>query len=316
MEKVRFFTGNSNKELAEEVSKYTKLPLGKITVDRFPNMETRVEVMESVRGCKVFLLQSTSPPVNENLMELLIMIDALKRASAQEVNAIIPYFGYSKQEKRKTGREPITAKLVANMLTIAGMNRLVTVDLHSAPIEGFFNVPVDNLTAVDLLAGYFREKKLEDIAVVSPDVGGTKRARDLANRLQAKLAIIDKYRPDWSKANAMNVIGKVDGMNAVIVDDFIDTGGSVAEAVKALKNHDAKKVFVCCTHGLLTPPAIERLKESEAEEVVVTNTVKIPKEKSFDRLKVLSIAPLIGEAINRINSGGSISELFNNKNGS
>lgn len=232
-------------------------------------------------------------------MELLIMMDALKRASAASITCIIPYFGYAKQDKKKNGREPITARLVANMLERAGMDRLVTIDLHAAQIEGFFEVPVDNLTAISLFAEHF--KKVKDTVVVSPDAGGMKRARDLANRMNARrLAVIDKYRPDFRKASAMNVIGKVQGLNAIIVDDFIDTGGSMKEAIVAVNNHGAKTVSVACTHPLMTPPAKDRLEKLKIEEFVVTDTILLPEDRKFSRIKVLSTAQMLGDTIKRI----------------
>ncbi|MCP3683043.1 MAG: ribose-phosphate pyrophosphokinase [bacterium] len=307
---MRIFSGTASQKLAEEVAAYLKKPLGKVDVGRFPNGEVRVEILESVRGCDVFLIQSTCPPVDQNLMELLIMMDALRRASAASINIIIPYFGYSKQDKKKTGREPISAKLVADMVSIAGATRVLSIDLHATQIEGFFRVPVDNLTAVTIIGEYFKKKKLNDVVVVAPDAGGTKRARDLANLLHARLAIIDKYRHDFRKANAMNVVGKVEGHDAIIIDDFIDTGSSIVEAVKALNNHGAKKVWVCCTHAVLTDPAKEKLSGLDMEELVTTNTIEVPEEKRFEKLKIITVANLLGECIKRIAERKSLAELF------
>ena len=246
-------------------------------------------------------MQSTCPPVNDNLMELLMMIDALKRGSASAITAVVPYYGYSKQDKKKSGREPISAKLVADLLEKAGIKRLVTIDLHAPQIEGFFDVPVDNMPATSLFANHLMKKKLKDIVVVSPDAGGMKRARDLANAIRAeRIAVIDKYRSSYKSASAMNVVGKVKGMNAIIMDDFIDTGGSINEAVTALKNHGAKSVKVVCTHPLMTPPATERLRGAGIEEFITTDTVPMPKEKQIKNTTVISTAEMLGDMINGI----------------
>ncbi len=308
---MKLIAGTSVPQLAKEISKSVGIPLVKTDIGKFPNGETRVEILESVRGTDVFVIQSTCPPVNDNVMELLLIMDALRRASASSINLMVPYFGYSNQDKKKTGREPISAKLVADMLESAGAARLVTIDLHAQQIEGFFNVPVDNLSAIYLFADFFRKKKIENTVVVTPDAGGTKRARDLANAMQAdRIAIIDKYRPDYRKATAMNVIGKVEGMNVIIVDDFIDTGGSIVEAVKAVRNHKAEKIWVACVHPLLTDPATSRLKElndsGEVEGFVFTDTVPIPKEKMLGNYTVLSVAPMLGDTIERLARGFSL----------
>jgi ribose-phosphate pyrophosphokinase len=267
-----------------------------------------VELKESVRKQDIFIIQSTCPPVNDNLMELLILIDALKRASAGFITVIIPYFGYSKQDKKKTGREPISSKLVARMLEMVGVKRVVTFDLHATQIEGFFDIPVENLTAINMIADYFKKNNIKDTVIVAPDAGGVKRARDLANAMNAnRLAIIDKYREDFTKATAMNVVGKVENMNAIIIDDFIDTGGSIVEAVKAVKNHNAAKIWVACTHPLFTEPATQRLKElDELEEVIVTDTIPLAKEKMFKKVRVLSTADIISDVIQRISGGKSL----------
>ncbi len=309
---MMFIAGTSNPHLAEGIAKKLGMPLGKVEVGKFPNGETRFELLETVRGKHIFVLQTTCPPVNDNLMELLIMIDALKRASAGTITAVIPYFGYSKQDKKKTGREPISAKLAADIITTAGADRVVIIDLHAPQIEGFFNIPVDNLSTIDLFADYIRKKKIEDLVIVAPDAGGVKRARYLANALEARLAIIDKYRGSYKEATAMNVIGKVNGMNAVIIDDFIDTGSSIVEAVKALKNHEAKDVYVMVTHPINTDPATERLKQAECEEIIVTDTIPLTAEKKFDKLKVLSVADLLAETIKRIHNNETVSFLFHN----
>lgn len=316
---MKLVAGSSVQQLSKDISKHVGIPLVKADIGKFPNGEGRVEILESVRGADVFVIQSTSPPVNDNVMELLLMMDALRRASAHSVNLMVPYFGYAKQDKKKTGREPISAKLVADMLEAAGASRLVTIDLHAPQIEGFFNIPVDNLSAIYLFAEFFKNKKIENTVVVTPDAGGTKRARDLANSMQAsRIAIIDKYRPDWRKADAMNVIGRVDGMNAIIVDDFIDTGGSIAEAVKAVRNHKAEKIWVACTHPLLTDPATERLKtlndSGEVEGFIFTDTVPIPKGKMLKNYTVLSAAPMLADTIERISRGFSLHPYMPNRN--
>ncbi len=304
------FSGNSNRQLSESIAKHLGIPLGQMDVGKFPNGEVRVEILESVRGKHVFVIQPTCPPVNDSLMELLLMIDALKRSSAGTITAVIPYFGYSKQDKKKSGREPISSKLVANMLAVAGADRLVTIDLHTPQIEGFFDIPVDNLSTLRLIADYLAGKKLDNLVVVAPDAGGVKRARHLANILEARIAIIDKYRRHYREADAMNVVGKVQGMDAVIIDDFIDTGSSIVEAVKALKNHEAKRIFVACTHPIHTDPATERLKEADCEEVIVTDTIPLAKEKMLGKITVLSVAGMLAETIKKIYSGESLSYLF------
>ncbi|MBI2575124.1 ribose-phosphate pyrophosphokinase [Candidatus Woesearchaeota archaeon] len=304
------FSGNSNRQLSESIAKHLGIPLGRMDVGKFPNGEARVEILESVRGKHAFVIQSTCPPVNDSLMELLLVIDALKRSSAGTITAVIPYFGYSKQDKKKSGREPISAKLVANMLAVAGADRLVTIDLHTPQIEGFFDIPVDNLSTLKLIADYVAGKKMDNLVIVAPDAGGVKRARHLANILEARLAIIDKYRRYYREADAMNVVGKVQGMDALIIDDFIDTGSSIVEAVKALKNHEAKRIFVACTHPIHTDPATQRLKDADCEEVIVTDTIPLAKEKMLDRITVLSVAGMLAETIKKIYSGESLSYLF------
>lgn len=308
---LKIFSGNSNKQLAEQIAEYLHRPLGKIDVGPFPNSETRVEILESIRGQNVFVIQATSYPANENLMELLVMIDAFKRASAASVNVVMPFYGYSKQDKKKSGREPISAKLVATLLETAGADRLITVELHSGQIQGFFNIPVDDLSTDQIMADYFRQKKLEKLVVVSPDVGGTKRARDAANKLGAELAVIDKHRSHYSNAKAMAVIGEVEGKNCLIFDDFVDTAGSVVEAVTALKSSGAKDIYLFFTHPVLTqPPAIDRLKSLDLKEIVTTDTIQLPADKKLQNVTVLSIASLLGETIRRVAIGESVSELY------
>ena len=308
---LKLFSGNSNIELSRSIAEYLHRSLGKIDVGPFPNGEIRVEILESVRGDDVFIIQSTSHSPNHNLMELLIMIDSFKRASVKSINVVMPFFGYAKQDKKKTGREPITARLVANLIETAGATRLITIDLHSGQIQGFFNIPVDDLGTINLMADYFSKKQLGDLVVVSPDVGGTKRARDAAHKLHAGLAIIDKHRTSYANAKAMNVIGDVSGKNCLIIDDFVDTAGSMVEAVSALKNSGAKDIYIYFTHAVLTnPPAIDRLKTLDVKEIVTTDTISMPAEKKMDNLTVISTAPLLGETIRRVAIGESVSELY------
>lgn len=316
MKGIKLIAGSASRMLAEEVARKLHIKLVDADIGKFPNGETRVQINESVRKYDIFLILSTFPPVNDNLMELIMVIDALKRASCGFITAIIPYFGYSKQDKKKTGREPISARLVARMLEMVGVGRLVTFDLHAAQIEGFFDIPVENLTAINMIAEYFKRKGLKNTVVVAPDAGGVKRARDLANAMNAnRIAIIDKYREDYKKATAMNVVGRVDGMDAVIIDDFIDTGGSIVEAAKAVKNHNAARVWIACTHPLFTPPAVERLKAlSEVEEIIVTDTIPLPKEKMFEKIRVIGTAPSIAKVIKRLAGGKSLHSFRPNGN--
>ncbi len=316
MKGVKIISGTASRKLAEEIARRLNTRLVEADIGRFPNGETHVEIKESVRKHDIFIIQSTHPPVNDNLMELMLLIDALKRASAGFITVIMPYFGYSKQDKRKSGREPISSKLVARMLEMVGVRRLVTFDLHAQQIEGFFDIPVENLTAINMFADYFRKKGVKDTVVVAPDAGGVKRARDLANAMNAKrIAIIDKYREDYRKATAMNVVGKVRGMNAVIIDDFIDTGGSIVEAVKAVKNHGARRIWVACTHPLFTGPATQRLKSlTEVEEFIVTDTVPLPKEKMFGKVRVICAAAAISNVIRRLAGGKSLHSFVRPEN--
>ena len=284
--------------------------MGRSEVKRFRDGEINIRIGETVRGADVFVIQPTSAPTDTHLIELLIMIDAFKRASAKEVAAVIPYYGYARQDRKTQPRDPISAKLVANLLTAAGADRVLTMDLHAGQIQGFFDIPVDNLRAMPILANYFLEKQLEDIVVVSPDVGGVSRAREFANRLNCGLAIVDKRRPEPNKAEAVNVIGDIEGKTAIIVDDIIDTAGSMVEAVRVLIDRGAKEVYACCSHPVLSPPATERLAASPVKEVVVTNSIPVPPEKQLDKIKVLSVAPLFGEAIRRIFEELPVSKLF------
>jgi len=308
---IKIFTGNANPSLAKEIAGYLGLELGAAYVGHFNNGETQVKIDESVRGQDVFLIQTTSFPVNDHLMELLIMIDAAKRASAKTITAIIPYYAYARQDRKTRGREPITAKLIADLLTTAGATRVVTIDLHAGQIQGFFNIPMDNLVGVPLLAEFFIGKHLENPIVVSPDLGGVTRARQMADLIGAPIAIIEKRRPMPGVAEVMNIIGSVEGRDAIIVDDIIDTAGSLAEGANALKEFGAKTIYAACTHPVLSAPATERIANSCIEEVIVTNSIPIPPEKQHEKIKVVSLAPLFGEAIMRISKNRSVSSLFN-----
>lgn len=308
--RLRIFTGNANRPLADEIAAYLGAEVGEAGVNRFNNGEIQVMIDESVRGKEVFILQPTSQPVNENLMELLIMVDAFKRASAKHITAVIPYYAYARQDRKTRGREPISAKLVANLLVTAGVTRVVTMDLHAGQIQGFFDIPVDHLPAAPILAEYIKTKKLENVVVVSPDLGGVTRARSLADRLNAELAIIDKRRPEPGVAEVMHLIGDVQGKTAVMIDDIVDTAGSLTEAAKALKKFGAIDVYACCTHPVLSDPAVERIANSEIKELIVTNTIPLPKDKKHEKITVLSVAPILGEAIVRIFSELSVSKLF------
>ena len=286
------------------------LPLGEAFVGRFNNGEVQVMIDESVRGKDVFIVQPTSYPVNDNVVELFIMADALKRASARHITAVVPYYGYARQDRKTRGREPITAKLMADLLQTAGVTRLVTVDLHAGQIQGFFDVPVDHLMGASIIANYINEKKMEDVIVVSPDLGGVTRARDLADRIGAPIAIIEKKRPQPGVAKVMNLIGDVQGKNCIIIDDIVDTAGSLVEGAKALQEFGAKSVTACVTHAVLTDPACERIANSNIKELIVTNTIDIPEERRLPNITVLSVAPLLGEAILRIFQEESVSSLF------
>ena len=306
--KLKIFTGNANPELAKEICDYLGLPLGEAFVGRFNNGEVQIMIDESVRGKDVFIIQPTSYPVNDNLMELMVMADALKRASARHITAVVPYYGYARQDRKTRGREPITAKLVANLLETAGITRLVTIDLHAGQIQGFFDVPVDHLFGASIIAKYINEKNMEDVIVVSPDLGGVTRARDLADRVGAPIAIIEKKRPEPGVAKVMNLIGDVKGKNCIIIDDIVDTAGSLVEGAKALEEFGAKSVTAAVTHAVLTDPACERIANSNIKELIVTNT--IPLRCELQNVTQLSVAPLLGEAIMRIFHEVSVSNLF------
>lgn len=307
---LQLFALNSNRPLAEEIAEHIGVPLGKCTVSRFSDGETQINIEESVRGRDVFVIQSTSEPVNDNLMELLIFVDALKRASAKTINIVLPYYGYARQDRKARSREPITAKLVANLLETTGASRVVTLDLHAPQIQGFFDIPIDHLQGVPLLTEYMAGKNLQDVVVVSPDHGGVIRARRMADRLKAPIGIIDKRRPRPNEAEVMNIIGDIKGRTAILVDDIIDTAGTMQLAAEALIEAGAKEVYACATHPVLSGPAIERIENSPIKELVVTNSIQLPKEKQIDKITQLSVAKLIGEAITRIHENQSISILF------
>ncbi|PXW88470.1 ribose-phosphate pyrophosphokinase [Streptohalobacillus salinus] len=307
---LKVFTLNSNPELAKEIAEQIGVPLGKCSVSSFSDGEIQINIEESIRGCDVYVVQSTSAPVNQHIMEMLIMIDALKRASAATINVVIPYYGYARQDRKARAREPITAKLVADIIQVAGADRVITLDLHAPQIQGFFNIPVDQLVGVPILGDYWSEKNLDDIVIVSPDHGGVSRARQLAERLKAPIAIIDKRRPRPNVAEVMNIVGKVEGKTAILIDDMIDTAGTISLAANALIENGAKDVYACCTHPVLSGPAMERIGESPIKELVVTNSIVLPKEKKTDKVVTLSVAPLISEAIIRVHEQLSVSVLF------
>lgn len=312
---LRLFSLNGNEPLAEEISRHIGIPLGECEVNRFSDEEVSISIEESVRGCDVFVIQPTSQPVNEHLMELLIMVDALKRASAKTINLVIPYYGYARQDRKSRSREPITAKLVANLLETAGANRVISLDLHAPQIQGFFDIPIDHLMGVPLLSDYFSEKEdlnFDEVVVVSPDHGGVTRARKMADRLKTPIAIIDKRRPKPNVAEVMNIVGEIDGKTAIIIDDIIDTGGTIKLAAQALVDKGAKEVYACCTHPVLSGPAIERIESSIIKELVVTNSIQLAEDKKIDKIKELSVGALIAQAIVRVYKEESVSTLFDN----
>jgi ribose-phosphate pyrophosphokinase len=310
MKRLRIFSGNANPGLAKEIADHLGLTMGNAFVGHFNNGETQVIIDESVRGKDVFIVQPTCNPVNDSMMELLIMVDAAKRASARTITAVIPYYAYARQDRKTRGREPISAKLIADLLTTAGVTRVLTVDLHAGQIQGFFDIPVDHLPGVPLLADYVRSKNLDDLIVVSPDLGGVTRARQLADRLHAPIAIIEKRRPMPGVAEVMNLIGNVEGRTAVMIDDIVDTAGSLTEGANALVKFGAKEVYACCTHAVLSDPAVSRIEASTIKELVITNTIPLPVEKENAKIKILSIAPLLGEAILRIFGELPVSRMF------
>ncbi len=308
---LKVFTLNSNRTLAEEIARFIGVELGKCTVTRFSDGEVQLNIEESIRGCDCYVIQSTSSPANEHLMELLIMIDALKRASAKTINVVMPYYGYARQDRKARAREPITAKLIANLLETAGATRVITLDLHAPQIQGFFDIPTDHLMAEPILSDYFAKKEFKgDIVIVSPDHGGVTRARKMSERLKAPIAIIDKRRPKPNVAEVMNIVGNIEGKIAILIDDIIDTAGTITLAANALIEQGAVEVYACCTHAVLSGPAIERIQNSKIKELVVTNSIELPEEKRIPKIKQLSVAPLIGEAIIRVHEDQSVSTLF------
>ncbi|SDN34665.1 ribose-phosphate diphosphokinase [Alkalicoccus daliensis] len=308
---MKLFTLNSNRKLAEEIADKLEMPLGVSSITRFSDGEVQMNIEETVRGYDTYLIQSTSEPGNEYLMELLIMIDALKRASARSINIVIPYYGYSRQDRKARSREPITAKLIANLLESAGATRILTLDLHAAQVQGFFNIPVDELRANSLLSEYFLKKKLKDIVVVAPENAGTARARRLADQLDAPIAFIDKQRTaETTSVHGINIIGDIKGKSAIIIDDMIDTARTVTSGASALIDLGAKEVYACCTHGVLSEPAVSRIRDSDLKEVVITNSVFLPAQKQDERIKVLSVGTLLAEGIRRVQTNESVSTLF------
>lgn len=309
--RLRLFSGSANVPLAQEVARYLGMDLGPMVRKRFADGELYVQIQESIRGCDVYLIQPTCHPVNDNLMELLIMIDACRRASARQITAVIPYYGYARADRKTAGRESITAKLVANLITQAGAGRILAMDLHSAQIQGYFDIPFDHVYGSPVLLDYIASRELSDIVVVSPDVGGVARARAFAKKLNdAPLAIIDKRRQSHNVAEVLNVIGDVKGKTAVLVDDMIDTAGTICEGAKLLREEGARQVYACATHAVFSPPAVERLSSGVFEEVIVTNTIPVPDSRRFDQLTVLSVANLLGETIWRIHEDSSVSSMF------
>ncbi|MBF8261060.1 MAG: prs [candidate division NC10 bacterium] len=309
-DRLILFSGNANRALSQEIADHLGVPLGEAEVSRFADGEILVQIFENVRGADVFVIQPTCRPVNENLMELLVIIDALKRASAWRITAVMPYYGYGRQDRKVQPRVPITAKLVADLLTAAGVHRVVTMDLHAGQIQGFFTTPVDHLYAAPVLLQYFQERMLGEAVVVSPDAGGVERARAFAKRLDTSLAFIDKRRTGPNEARVMHIVGEVEGRDVIIVDDMIDTGGTLTQAVPALLEKGAKRIFASCTHPVLSGAAVERIEGSALEEVVVTNTIPLSEGRHSKKLSVLSVAPLLGEAISRIHKDESVSRLF------
>lgn len=310
MNDMRLFSGNANLALAKAVARHLKIPLGKAFVGRFPDGEIEIKILDNVRGADCFILQGTSEPANDNLMELLLLMDALRRASAARITPVMPYFGYGRQDRKAQPRVPISSKLVSNLITTAGASRVLTMDLHAAQIQGFFDIPVDHLYTRPVFIKYFKSKRLKDAVVVSPDAGGVERARAFARRLNYGLAIIDKRRTSPTEADIFHVIGDVKGKTAIIVDDLVDTAGTLVKACQGLKQSGARDIYAACAHGVLAGPAIERIENSPLKELVITDSVPL-NGKKCNRIKVLSVAPLLADAIDRIHSAKSISALFN-----
>ncbi|MBO5666922.1 MAG: ribose-phosphate diphosphokinase [Firmicutes bacterium] len=306
----KIFTGNANPALAEEIAKIMGKPLGKSAVNKFSDGEISVSLWETVRGIDTYIIQPTCDPTNDNLMELLIMIDAMKRASAGRINAVIPYYGYARQDRKAKARDPITAKLVADLLQAAGADRVITMDLHAAQIQGYFDIPVDHLLGMPILVKYFKEKNLDDLVIVSPDHGSVSRARSMAQPLDAPIAIVDKRRPKANVSEIMNVIGDVKDKTVVLMDDMVDTAGTICNAANAMKDMGAKEVYACATHPILSGPAIERIEKSAIKEMVLLNTIPLPPEKQIDKIKTLSVAPMFAEAMIRVFTNTSLNGLF------
>ena len=304
------FAGNGNRTLAQQISEQLGKPLGAADVKKFSDGEIAIGIGESVRGKDVYIIQSTSDPVNDNLMELCIMMDAMKRASAGRINAVIPYYGYGRQDRTAKARDPITARLVADILTVSGADRVITMDLHAAQIQGFFNIPTDHLKGTPILVDYFREHNSPELVIVSPDHGSVKRARDMAQPLGAPIAIIDKRRPRPNVSEIMNIIGDIEGKDCILMDDMVDTAGTICNAANALKERGAKSVRACATHGVLSGPAIERIQASAIEEMVFLNTIEVPEEKMIDKFTVISVAPIFAETIRRVYTNEPVSPLF------
>jgi ribose-phosphate pyrophosphokinase len=307
---LKLFSGNANRPLAEEIAQHLRVRLGDADVSRFSDGEVYVQINENVRGEDVFIIQPTCPPVNDNLMELLVMVDAFKRASARRITAVLPYYGYGRQDRKAQSRVPISAKLVADLITTAGASRVLAIDLHAGQIQGFFNIPVDHLFAAPVIIDYLAKKDLEDVVLVSPDAGGVERARAIAKRLRAGLAIIDKRRDGPNVAVFMYLIGEVKGKDVIVIDDMIDTAGTLIQAVEAVKREGARRVLACGVHPVLSGPAISRIAGSEMEELIITNSIPLPPEKRLPNVHVLSVAPLLAEAIHRIHDEESVSTLF------
>ena len=309
--KIKIFAGNSNLELAKRICGELGIPLGDATVSAFSDGEISININETVRGVDVYIIQSTSiPKVNKYLMEMLIMVDALKRASAGRITVVMPYYGYARQDRKAKARDPISAKLVADLITASGADRVLTMDLHAAQIQGYFNIPLDHLVGGPILADYFKEKNIEDLVVVSPDLGSVARSRKFADRLDAPIAIIDKRRPKANVSEVMNVIGDIEGKNVILIDDMIDTAGTITNGADALKEMGAKEIYACCTHAVLSGPAMERIDKSVIKELVILDTIYIPDEKKSKKIKTLSVAPLFAESIRRIFNNDSVSKLF------
>lgn len=312
---IKIFTGNSNTPLVDSICKELNINKGACVVSQFSDGEISIDIQETVRGKDVFVIQPTSGPVNDSVMELLIMIDALKRASAGRISAVVPYYGYARQDRKVRAREPITAKLVANLITIAGANRLIAMDLHAGQIQGYFDIPVDHLTAIPILAEYFDANiDSENFVAVSPDLGGVTRTRSFSEKLNnIPIAIIEKRRPKANVSEVMNVIGSIEGKDCILVDDIVDTAGTICKAAEALKQYGAKKIYGCATHGVLSGPAIERIENSVMEKFVITDSILLKEENKIDKIEIVSVAPLFADAIRRVHSNDSISKMFDNK---